>query len=388
MLSCYWTGLDKSDILSSDAAARAARAGEQDMSKETLLHLNTQQLIGDAAIRGTAWHYRLDLQGEEPNHYDGAIPVADVLRRLFSWHAIEVAGTMEVPMNLDSEDIDKTYINEAGHYVQSRPTGKKIIITDDTFEYLGDFKLGYKMHQYDEWLVETVAKILGGDLHITGAGLLANRCVAWVEVGVSETIKTPEGVEFRPLLLGSTSHNGSLATTFGRKINHTVCDNTLEANLRDTTQSIKIKHSRYSHLRLNDARQALAIIEQTAADFSAEVAELCSWSVSQTEWSALKDALVPVDAEQMTKKAVTMATTKRDQLESLWTVDERVAPWAGTAFGVLQAYNTYNQHIKAVRLTGRGERNQLDVLEGNSGKADAAVIEALTAVTGRELVNA
>ena len=55
------------------------------MSRETIADLNTQTLIGYTAKRGTAWHYRAEAQGDEPNHYDGPIPVADVHRRLFSW---------------------------------------------------------------------------------------------------------------------------------------------------------------------------------------------------------------------------------------------------------------------------------------------------------------
>lgn len=42
--------------------------------------------------RGTAWHYREDLQGDESNHYTGPVPVEDVRRRLFNWRAVE--GTL------------------------------------------------------------------------------------------------------------------------------------------------------------------------------------------------------------------------------------------------------------------------------------------------------
>jgi len=54
------------------------------MSKEALKWLNTQTLIGFTEKRGNAWHYRVDLQSAEPNHYPGPVPVEDV-RRPFSW---------------------------------------------------------------------------------------------------------------------------------------------------------------------------------------------------------------------------------------------------------------------------------------------------------------
>ena len=59
------------------------------MSRETLTHLNTQTLIGYTSKRGQAWHYRADHQGSEPNHYEHAVPVADVRRRLFHWSPVE-----------------------------------------------------------------------------------------------------------------------------------------------------------------------------------------------------------------------------------------------------------------------------------------------------------
>jgi hypothetical protein len=48
------------------------------MSKETLQHLNANTLIGFTDKRGHAWHYRAEEQGDEPNHYLGAIPLGDV----------------------------------------------------------------------------------------------------------------------------------------------------------------------------------------------------------------------------------------------------------------------------------------------------------------------
>ena len=59
------------------------------MSKETYEWLNKYCLIGYTGQRGNAWHYRKDEQSAEPNHYEKAIPVDDVIRRLFSWEAQE-----------------------------------------------------------------------------------------------------------------------------------------------------------------------------------------------------------------------------------------------------------------------------------------------------------
>jgi hypothetical protein len=36
-------------------------------------------------------------------------------------------------------------------------------------------------------------------------------------------VMLPEGVEFRPFLLATTSFDGSLSTTFGRKVTNVIC---------------------------------------------------------------------------------------------------------------------------------------------------------------------
>jgi len=57
------------------------------MSKETSEWLNQNVLVGYTETRGNAWHYKASDQGEEANHYDGAVPLEDVNRRLFDWEA-------------------------------------------------------------------------------------------------------------------------------------------------------------------------------------------------------------------------------------------------------------------------------------------------------------
>lgn len=72
------------------------------MSQESMIWLNSQTLIGNTLQRGNAWHYREDLQGVEPNHYEGFIPVEDVTRRLFNFSMIEAAQTYIVAGEIEN----------------------------------------------------------------------------------------------------------------------------------------------------------------------------------------------------------------------------------------------------------------------------------------------
>lgn len=343
------------------------------MSRETLQHLNTGTLIGNTDHRGTAWHYRAAMQGEETNHYPGPIPVDDVERRLFHWHAESRRLAVEVPAELET----MTHLNVAGTPARWEVVQDKQAIArsdEPGGTVMGIFAPGYTRHQYKEWLVHTVANILDDDLSISSAGLLRGGAVAWVEVSVPESITTPEGVTFRPNLLATTSFDGSIATTFKRTVTDTVCDNTRELALAETGQHYKVKHSRHSAAKLASARDALALVHTLADDFAAEVAQLCNTKVTPGQWAAFLDAHAPradtKTGQLLAGRSLTMADKKRDTLAGLYSHDHRVAPWSGTAMGVIKAVNTYEHHGGTVRGATRAERNMLRAVTGDFGAVD------------------
>jgi hypothetical protein len=75
-----------------------------------------------------------------------------------------------------------------------------------------------------------------------------------------------------------------------------------------------------------------------------------------------------------------MAQNKLAGLERLYAHDNRVAPWAGTAHGVLQAVNNYEHHEGTVRGTSRAERNMLRTVTGDFGMLDRSTWEHISLV--------
>ncbi|GAA3624651.1 hypothetical protein GCM10022419_132810 [Nonomuraea rosea] len=341
------------------------------MSRESLTWLNQNTLIGFTAKRGTAWHYRASQQGDEPNHYSGPIPVADVKRRLFHWEPVE--GTLET-----------SYLTSDGVTRLTDPSGKTII-RPDTGHILGIFKRGFQIHEYKRWLVEHVETILDDDLAIGSAGLLRNGAVAWVQVELPDTCTTPEGIAFRPFLSAATSLDGSLSSTYQTGAQLIVCDNTLSAALAsNNAKRVKIKHSRNSLARVVDVRDALGVIHRAADDFAAEVRQLCQIDVSNAQWTAFLNRHAPIPAERGPKR--TNALTKRHALTRLWNDDERVSPWQGTAFGVLQAVNTFTHHDQTVRGAVRAERNMHRMVKGEIDDLDLSTIRTLETALDRRIL--
>lgn len=333
------------------------------MSQETLEWLNLYTLIGFTDKRRNAWHYRQELQGMESNHYNGAVPVDDVLRRLFNF-------------TVDEQPI---FIRQAnGQYMQV--DGRKAMVRSDNSAVLGLFKSGYQGHQYQEWLLENVATLIDDDLGIGSAGLLRNGGQAWVSIEVPDNITTPEGVEFRPNLMATTSFDGSLATTYKRIRTEVVCDNTREMALGEHGQQFKVKHTKNSGYKIHDAREALAIVHSMADDFAKEIADLTAWKMSDEEFMRHLQIMVPIN-DELSKTAMTLGEKKRAEIINLYYNDERAAPWHGTAYGVSQAYNTWRQHKATIRKgVPRVVRNMENLVTGKTATEDTLVLDTLRVV--------
>lgn len=345
------------------------------MSKESSQWLNTRTLIGFTDERGNAWHYRAEDQGEKSNHYPGAIPLADVEKRLFNWEA---------------ELVDVFYENHKGK--MAGIPGKAAVMAKDNGDILGLHSDGYEIHQYRDWLLKPTADVLGDDVQISSAGLLSNRAVAWVQIERPATVHTPEGVDFRPFILLSSSLDGSVATQYNDAVTNTVCDNTMAiARTEGAKFTFRQKSTKNSGARLVDAKAALVRLVAVEDEFAQEVKSLCESSVSDRQWDNFLNLAVPMPSDpEKNKRGTTMATDKRDALNTLWVSDERVSPWKGTAWGVLQAMNTYAHHLAIVRNTSgntdlsqealRAERNMMRAVKGEWASVDAEALSTLERV--------
>lgn len=323
------------------------------MSKETIEYLNANTLIGFTEQRGRAWTYRAGTD----NHYPGAIPVEDVRRRLFGWEPTIIDRPCPCGCGEVSRDI-------------GRP---------DTNHRFGTFTDNYRPHPYSETLLAKVSNILGDTLAVGSAGLLRKGAVAWVQVEVPDTIQTPEGVEFRPSLLATTSLDGTIRTTYKRVVTIVVCDNTHEIAMKEKDQAYRVKHTKHSDVKIEDARAALAMVHDTSDAMSAEIKALCEQPVTERQLDAFLDIVAPSTGHK-TSNAATRAKNKREQLMTLYRSDQRVAPWADTAWGVMAMMNTYNQHVSTMKGENRPEKNMLQTVHGKVGEADKSTLADLDRV--------
>jgi hypothetical protein len=130
-------------------------------------------------------------------------------------------------------------------------------------------------------------------------------------------------------------------------------------------------------------REALEIVAAVGDDFSEQVEEQTNTTVSDEEWAKFQDEIASLVDEKGNAKegrSLTLAQSKRETLDRLWNHDNRVAPWKGTAFGVIQAVNTATHHEFTVRGAERAERNMLRTVTGEWDKLDRSTLDTLQKV--------
>jgi phage/plasmid-like protein (TIGR03299 family) len=307
---------------------------------------------------------------DERRVYDGAVPTQD---------AIDLLSYPLVEANLTA-----TWIDENGVSSVDLPDRKAIVRADTGVEF-GIFKGGYQIHHPAEWLVERLDLLTHGGLQIATVAVTNGGARVIVQAQLPETITATapgaEPVQHRPWASAATSMDGTIATTYGVGETLLICENQL--HLPGFRQFIanfnavhKVKHSRNSLLRLNEARLSLGlVVEQVADEFDREFKELVSAYVSDAKFNEIVKAFTGVDTAK-DGRSKTMAENKVRALNDLWRNDERAASWRNSQYGVLAAFNTAQQW-EFGSDKGRTERNQNNLITGKREQFDANILRML-----------
>lgn len=358
------------------------------MSKETREYLQSvgyalpNIMVGGIAERGLPWWAASKWMGGDADEmtrlgsdyrtagghqlfWDNFIPADEILNGAFGWTALEIEPEVK---------IGDEYVTMDGY---------KAIVRNDTRKTLGVFKQSYHPAQ-PVALVDLAMDFLGNGVGFTSAGVLRDGAVLWLEASVAHEFHNDKaGFGFVPNLLISTSFNGTLANEVVRTARWSVCDNTHEIARNDAVARIKGKHTANGMGKLQAQYSALGLIEHEAEIIDAEITQMVETEVSVKQFADFLDMWNPIPEwkEGEPTNKLTIATKKRETIMDMWVDDPRVSPWRGTKLGVHQLINTYNQHGYREEDAGkRFEKNMLNIISGNIGKADNEAFKMLDLV--------
>lgn len=362
------------------------------MSKYTNDQLRNGTLVGAVATEGNPWWGN--------GHFDGYVPIEEARKLL----TVEVIERDVVAVDLAEQDalldrIKTAHASEIPDLIEmvkvSRgmlDTGRFKAIADRTDGYV--FQIagkGWTHHEYVEVLLENVGLLLdaaAGELQVGSVVALDHRQKAVVQVRPNEGI-TVGGDRILPWLAAFSSLDSSWATGYKPVATRIVCDNTAEAAYRERTNAHRIRHTKNSRFSLAKAREAVGLFFEGTVELEREIEELMNTTVEDRLFNRVLDTLWNVTEDGITDRAVSRRTNIRREVSALWHDDPRVAPFHGTAWGALQAVNTWGHHFKTVKGGDRVGRQAGNLISGETEELDqatiAAINDALSAV-GREMV--
>jgi len=182
-----------------------------------------------------------------------------------------------------------------------------------------------------------------------------------------------EGDAVIPYLVMASSHDGSMATKALLSPVRVVCMNTLRLAMKTSHRTFSIRHTSSAQKSIEEARRTLGLSFQYYDEFEEEVHALMAQSVTDKAFDSLIDAVWPIDMENLKG---TRVEGKREAVKSILLADPTVQPWRGTAWGALNAFNTWEQWhspVRQTKLTSNGdkalrqERQAMNVLRDASG---------------------
>ena len=365
------------------------------MSKYSIDYLQTHTLIGDVDKNGLPWTARqgdsVDTKNSDGNQWlwKGKVPLK-AIREFFSRFTVDSRPLAHVREARPGDTGLPTFTGEDGVlYVVIIDPMRQVVADSATDLVHFTPKAGYVIHDFVETLLDRTARIVGeslGSLHVDSVGVLADGGEGWVSVATQSLLTLPEGVEYYPHVLASSSHTGTLATSLQAVITMTVCDNTRAAALGEGKANgtvSKARHSARSADRLkadeSEARIALGLMEKANEVFADSVKRDCGIPVSDKQWDAFMDAMAPITGDS-TKNAITRAENFRDGVTQIYRNDARNV-WQGTAFGALQAVNTFDLWERSVHTgTDYVLRNMRDTITGKTDTRESETRAVLMSV--------
>ena len=364
--------------------------GQQATTKGTKLSKLANILIGNTSKRTVAGGGSWMGQGQVIGSYEDAIPVKHVYDKLLDWEPLEVPNADLIPLP-DSGGADG-FLPDGTPYRVNVRDGYKGIVRSDNYQSLGVFTNSYDSAAYNR-MVGFIQDVFQGALPVWNAGILGGGRKFFITVGMDDTMHdTKSGLDFMPYILFHSSLDGSLANTFTPGTQVAQCDNQFPAfrrSARDAGRLVKFKRSRHSlsDIRVKNIRDALGIMTLEAEQFTDALHTFVDEPLTTQDFFKALDVMIPLPKDDSSKAAITRAENTREQIVDLYTSSPMVSPWKDTAFGFVQAFNTYNNREKPVRGALRIERTFERVLSGSLAEADNAAISAVNRVLGRDLLS-
>lgn len=242
--------------------------------------------------------------------------------------------------------------------------------TDTTF---GFAKKGYTPVQFRD----AFSFLDGLDFTLESAGTYKGGARAFIQARLDRSIEIA-GDRMAPYFYIGTSHDGSMGLKFVLGVQRLSCTNQLPTlGATGTTWS-----HRHSTNVLENARLAVAhLMDAEAAldTFEEEVRRLMEAEVTERKFQAIIAKVLPMNDDQTPRQRGNVEEA-RQGVRAAYASDIDGGGFAGTGWGVVNAFNSWGQWIKPVRSTSdRAERQVVRTMDGTFGDLTKRVADLVLA---------
>lgn len=255
--------------------------------------------------------------------------------------------------------------------------------TDDG-AYLGCVGEGYSIIQNKDqfqW-IDSILEAANG-AHYETAGALGNGERIWCLARIPEGDYFIDGKDqHKTYLLGSTSHDGSMAQTLKLVDERVVCNNTLQVALRESGMSVRIKHTTNAKARMDSALRLMSSVVGQAKDLKIKMEKLAGTKLTRESVEHILDRLFPPTKDEKANQ------TRRDNILTdvlgLYAQNDKNAfpSIAGTGYNLFNAVTEYADHFRTAR--GQGSKpEQVAIARAESamfGSGEKLKTQALTVI--------
>ena len=313
--------------------------------------------VGD---RDSAWH-KLGQRTPNAVTWAEAVTLADLNWEVVKkqLHARNPLGTV-VPVPMFG-----TFRTDDGAYLGCVGEGYSIIQNKDQFQW-----------------IDAILEAANG-AHYETAGALGNGERIWCLARIPQgDYQIDGGDKHKTYLLGSTSHDGSMAQTLKLVDERVVCDNTLQVALRESGMSVRIKHTTNAKARMDAAVRSMAVVLDAASGIKAKMEKLASTKLTRESVQHILDRLFPQSDNE--KANQTRRNNTLIEVLGLYANNDKNAfpSVKGTGYNLFNAITEYVDHFRTARGNG-SEPEQVASARAESamfGSGDKLKTQALTVI--------
>jgi phage/plasmid-like protein (TIGR03299 family) len=269
------------------------------------------------------------------------------------------------------ELIDPEGVTPAGIYVHKR---------SDTGAVLGSSTNRFTVIQNDAAEELLTRALHGADYAVASIGALKHGAITFASVDFDEMPDiNVAGQKILPFLSLVNPHDGhGSLRVYGTGI-RPECMNTINLGWLAGTRLGRLSHTTNVMARVPELELAIQTYLDLVPRAETVVGRLINARLAPADLSRAIELMTPIpearmkDGKVKNAAAITRAEARRDEIRSLVLSDDRVG-YTGTAWGLFQAFSTYDQHEKGFRRTatsGVESRQGATLVEHFTGKQEA-----------------